>query len=170
MEVDVNMKIYTLIKEYPQIEEYLIELSPRYKKLKNPILRRTVARVATLRQAAMIGGFSSSVFVNLLRVKLGQSKIEIKDADIKILDELPSWVKGKKPKFIVNAPKLLDESKNPLSYTNKKLKRLKDGEFILLKSDFVPAPLIEEAIKKGFISVTLKADQDQWYDTYIGLE
>ena len=116
----------------------------------------------------MIGGFSSSEFVNLLRTKVGQNEIDIVDDDLDVLSTRPEWTKVE-PILVINATKMLDDGKNPLTYINKKVKKLKTGETILLQSDFVPAPLIEEMTNKGFSNAVLKASQDDWYDTYIGL-
>ena len=54
MAVDINLqtKIATLLKVYPELEERLIELVPAFDKLRNPILRRTIAKVTSLQQAA----------------------------------------------------------------------------------------------------------------------
>ena len=48
-------KVLQVIEAYPQLEEVLIGYVPAFVKLKNPILRKTVARIATLQQAAAIG-------------------------------------------------------------------------------------------------------------------
>jgi len=44
-----------LIQAYPFLLEFLAGLSPSFRKLKNPILRRTVGKAATLDQAARMG-------------------------------------------------------------------------------------------------------------------
>ena len=45
---------------------------PAFEKLKNPVLRRTVARVTTLQQAAAIGGVPVEDLINHLRKAVGQ--------------------------------------------------------------------------------------------------
>jgi hypothetical protein len=40
-------KVGELLDAYPELESILFELSPAFAKLKNPILRKTVARIAT---------------------------------------------------------------------------------------------------------------------------
>ena len=54
--IDINLqtKIADLLTAYPQLEDKLIGISPVFAKLKNPILRRTVARVTSVQQAATI--------------------------------------------------------------------------------------------------------------------
>ena len=46
-----------LVKEYPFIKEFLFNLSPKFSKLKNPILFKTMASVATLEMISERGGF-----------------------------------------------------------------------------------------------------------------
>jgi len=64
-------KISDLLEEYPALEEVLFDISPAFKQLKNPILRRTVARVTTLQQAAIVGGLKVEDLVNRLRKEAG---------------------------------------------------------------------------------------------------
>ncbi|MDD4434532.1 MAG: DUF1858 domain-containing protein, partial [Parabacteroides sp.] len=49
------MKVAELLNDYPEIEDTLLSLSPAFAKLRNPVLRKTVARVTTLQQAAKVG-------------------------------------------------------------------------------------------------------------------
>jgi DUF438 domain-containing protein len=56
MKIDARTKIDHLLKEYPFLENFLIRLSPKFKGLKNPIMRKTVGKVATLGKVAEIGG------------------------------------------------------------------------------------------------------------------
>ena len=41
-------KIAALLDHYPELEDVLIGMAPPFKKLKNPILRKSVAKVASL--------------------------------------------------------------------------------------------------------------------------
>ena len=47
--------IHTLLKEYPFLLDYLADYHPEFKKLTNPVLRRTVGRMATLDAVAAQG-------------------------------------------------------------------------------------------------------------------
>ena len=55
-------KVFQLIETYPQLEDVLIDYVPAFKKLKNPVLRKTVAKIATLQQAASVGGVKVEEF------------------------------------------------------------------------------------------------------------
>ncbi len=45
-----DSKVGALLQEFPQLEDVLIQMSPAFGHLRNPVLRKTVAKVATLRQ------------------------------------------------------------------------------------------------------------------------
>jgi hypothetical protein len=65
-------KVAELLEHYPELETVLIGLAPPFEKLRNPILRRTVARVASLEQASAIAGLSVRELVVALRRAAGQ--------------------------------------------------------------------------------------------------
>jgi hypothetical protein len=56
MGLNANTKIDDLLKEFPFLMEYLIARSPKFKLLESAVMRKTVGRVATVAQAAVIGG------------------------------------------------------------------------------------------------------------------
>ena len=60
-------KVATLLECFPELEEVLIGLAPPFKKLRNPVLRKSVAKVASLRQAAAVGRVPIEQMINLLR-------------------------------------------------------------------------------------------------------
>jgi len=166
MEIDYDTKVYDLLKAYPQMQEYLITLSPRYKKLKNPILRHTIAKLASLRQASYLGGFSPEELVNQLRNELGQPPLKDEAEEEKVEQQRPVWAEDTAIATTIDATKLLDEDKNPLSHINKAFKSIDVGDVILLKSDFIPSPLIDEMRKKD-ASVVVVEGSEGWYETYV---
>lgn len=63
MELSKKTKIGGLLKEYPFLLDYLVERSPKFSKLKNPIMRKTIGSVATLEQAAGMGHLDLGEFL-----------------------------------------------------------------------------------------------------------
>lgn len=51
IQITPQTKVGELLDAFPELEETLFSLSPKFKHLKNPMLRKTVAKVATLYQA-----------------------------------------------------------------------------------------------------------------------
>lgn len=56
MDLNANTKIDDLLQEYPFLMEYLVARSPKFKLLQNVVMRKTMGKVATVAQAASIGG------------------------------------------------------------------------------------------------------------------
>ena len=166
MEVTTKTNINSLLETYPELEEFLMKLNKKYKKLKNPVLRRTVARIATLSQVARIGGYEPLELTNIIRKKLGQKAIDdtglVKEG---IQKEKPSWIEGE-PSVVVNGNEMLDGGKNPLAEINKILKTMKPGEFILLKTDFLPSPMIDTFQEQGQDTWSEEISTDS-FETYI---
>lgn len=75
-----STKVATLLHWYPDLEKVLIELAPPFKKLKNPFLRKGVAKVASLGQAAAVAGMPVDELVNKLRAAVGQEPIASEDS------------------------------------------------------------------------------------------
>ncbi len=87
-------KVADLLNAYPFMLEFMTTLSPRFKLLKSPVAMKTVGSVATLAQAASIGGLSIDTFLSRMAEKIaaetggdvswatGGSKVDrLEDAD-----------------------------------------------------------------------------------------
>ncbi|WP_238882848.1 PAS domain-containing protein [Clostridium sp. YIM B02551] len=55
-----------LVKEYPFIKDFLINLSPKFSKLKNPLLFKTMSSMATLEMISNRGGFDVNELIDKL--------------------------------------------------------------------------------------------------------
>jgi hypothetical protein len=56
MTITPKTTVHTLLKEHPFLLDFLAGYAPEFKKLTNPVARRTMARMATLQTAAQLGG------------------------------------------------------------------------------------------------------------------
>jgi len=63
MDLNAKTKIDDLLKEYPFLVDFLINRSPEFKNLKNSIMRKTIRKVATLKQVAAIGKIELEEFM-----------------------------------------------------------------------------------------------------------
>jgi DUF438 domain-containing protein len=72
MEINPNTKLDDLLKEYPFLEEFLIRVSPKFKGLKNPIMRKTIGKMATLGKVAGVGGLDPDNFLAALKNEINR--------------------------------------------------------------------------------------------------
>jgi len=55
MKISRNTKLNDLLNRYPFLVDFLAGLSPEFEKLKNPVFRRTMGKIATLDKVAVLG-------------------------------------------------------------------------------------------------------------------
>ena len=63
-----------LVKKYPFIKEYMLSLSPKYQKLQNPILFKTMSAVATMEMIASRGGLQTEDLIDKLVKRIEQEQ------------------------------------------------------------------------------------------------
>ncbi len=61
-----------LVEKYPQLKEILPTISPKYKKLTNPVLFATMGKVATLEMVAGRGGFTTNELIEKLSEEISR--------------------------------------------------------------------------------------------------
>ncbi len=117
-------KIHDLLEAYPELEERLILAAPQFKKLKNPLLRNTIARVTTLSQAAIIGGIKVEELVNTLREASGQQKEEHFSGDGPSYNfETPAWFSAKAVGGSIDITDMLNAGEQPVHEVLSALKK-----------------------------------------------
>jgi len=137
-------KVLQLIEAYPQLEEVLIKYVPAFSKLKNPLLRRTVAKIATLQQAAGIGNVKTGDLINILRKEVGQDLVNESD-DKAYNTGKPGWYNEDMIEREFDIREMLAAGEQPVNQVISDLRNLSAGKIYRLTSPFVPAPLIDKA-------------------------
>lgn len=66
--------IGNLVKEYPFIKEFMLGLSPKFSKLKNPILFKTMSSIATLEMISERGGFEVNDLIGKIVKEIDDKK------------------------------------------------------------------------------------------------
>ncbi|MBN2411151.1 DUF1858 domain-containing protein [candidate division KSB1 bacterium] len=154
-------KIAELLEAYPQLQDILIEMAPQFKKLRNPVLRKTIARVTTLQQAAVVGNVPVDKLINELRKKACQEKMEDSVSEIDHLDaEKPGWFSEERIVKRLDARPLLEKGGNPLTVVLKDVQELGSGDIYELTTAFLPAPLIKNVRAKGYTSWSKRTGEE----------
>ena len=154
-------KVLQLIEAYPQLEEVLIEYVPAFKKLKNPILRNTVAKVASLQQAAAVGNVKVEDLINLLRKNVGQDLFS-GNAGTLYNTQQPGWFDEQLVQKKLDAKELLAAGEQPVNQVMADLKDMPKGTIYLLIAPFLPAPLIDKATSLNIEHWMIKQDEETY--------
>ena len=160
-------RVAELLRHYPETEEVLISLAPAFTKLRNPVLRRSVAKVATLRQAAAVGRIPAGALVDELRAAVGQARLGLDDDDDDDVDYFgprPSWLDEANIVTVLNESQL-DPDVMPINPLLRAARELADGQIVELVTAHVPAPGIDILRRKGYSTWT--TEHEQRIQTYI---
>jgi hypothetical protein len=149
--ISPRTRVGELLDNYPDLETVLMGMSPAFEKLKNPILRKTIARVATLQQVAAVGGLKIDEIVNRLRNAAGQkASVEVDTDSGYLTSDVPDWFVPEKIVAKLNASPIINSGGSPMNEILKQANLLNPGEIFELRTPFIPAPIIDMLRTKDF--------------------
>jgi len=160
MEITPSVTVHELLEAYPELEDVLIGIAPPFKKLKNPFLRRSVAKVATIKHISSVGGVPLDELIGKLRKAVGQSESMDSYQDQDYFSEQPDWFSPDKITLSVDEDKVEDKDKMTLVTILQEARSVRKGEIIELVTSFLPAPGIDILKSKGYSVWTQKEGDD----------
>jgi hypothetical protein len=167
IEITPQTFVSELLNHYPELEDKLIEIAPIFIKLKNPVLRRTIAKITTLKQASIVADISLSDLINSLRQAAGQDTLQQSNTTISTTEDItPDWVTTAADIITYDAREDLENSVHPLGKVMGEINKLSEKQLYLLITPFNPAPLIQKVKEKGFETFTRK--ENGRVETFIG--
>ena len=156
-------KIYDLLENYPQLEEVLIAAAPEFKKLKNPILRKTIARITNIGQAAAVGGLNVEELVNRLRKEAGQEEIsQIDEEEARYNTTQPDWFSEEEIVRSVDIREMLNRGEQPVHEVLAAIKILNHYEILEIVAPFIPAPLLDKSLSLGIRHYLVKKEEGEF--------
>lgn len=173
MEITSQTKLFDLLEAYPELESQIMNIAPPFQNLKNPVLRRTVGKLATLEKVAQVGGMEAGKLVNTLRRAVGLEELGAEAVSSPVVEvpraaDDPDWIAGE-AQFTLDGAALLQRGEVPLGKVNELLGKLDAGRFLLLVTNFEPTPMLEALQKQNrkIFHKTHPADSGQ-HLTFIG--
>ena len=160
IEINPSVTVHDLLEAYPELEEVLISIAPPFEKLKNPFLRRSVAKVATIKHIASVGGVPIDELISQIREAVGQPVIAESYEDQDYYGEQPDWFSPDKIVLSIDEDKVEEKDKMTLVIILREAKNVKKGEIIELVTSFLPAPGIDILKSKGYSIWTRKESDD----------
>ena len=168
IDITPDTKVSELLKEFPQLEELLKQFSPAFAALKNPVLRRTVAKVTSLQQAAKVGGVNIVEMVDALRKEAGQPPLgdsfcpDSEDIRISFSEKAPD----KTVTHRLDVRPIIEAGDHPKEQVLALANELGANDCMEFISSFPPTPLIDLLQKKGF-KVTMLAPEKGVVKTFV---
>jgi hypothetical protein len=160
IEITPSTKVNDLLDAYPELEETLIGIAPPFKKLKNPMIRKSVARVATIKHISSVGNVPLNELINKLREAIGQPATNDSYEDENYFSSQPDWFSADKISLSVNEEKVEDKDKMTLVTILQEARNVQKGEIIELITSFLPAPGIDRMKSKGYSVWTVKEEDN----------
>ena len=127
-------------------------------KLKNPFLRRSVAKVANLKHVASVGNLQLDELINTIREEIGQPARPASYEDEDYFTSKPDWFSTEKVSVLLVEGEAGDKDKMTVVAVLSKAKNLKNGEIIELITTFLPAPGIDRMKTKGYSVWTTRSE------------
>ncbi len=165
--IDINpsVTVYKLLECYPELEEVLISLAPPFKKLRNPLLRRSITKVATIKHIAAVGKIPLNTLIETLRKEVGQELSSESYNEEDYFTSQPDWLNEDKIVLKVNDDTVKDKDKMTVTLLLKEAVNCNSGDIIELQTTFLPAPGIDTMRAKGYM-VWPKKESDEIIKTY----
>ena len=166
LEIRPSTKVAQLLDAYPELERVLIRMAPPFKKLRNPILRKSVAKVATLKQAAIAGRLDLSAMINQLREAVGQAPLDAMEpaSEEHYIGTSPGWFDASCIASSID-DRAGDSDEMAINRILKALAGLGTRQAVELTTTFLPAPGIDVARSKGLLTWTVR-EEEELYKTY----
>jgi hypothetical protein len=158
-------KLFDLLNAYPELEDPLMEYAPSFKKLKNPLLRKTVGKIATLNQVASVGNVEVQELINFFRKKIGQQEY-LGDESQSYNYKKPDWFAEEKISETFDVAEMLNRGEHPVNQVLSDIRKLKDDEIYKMIAPFLPAPLVDKATSLNFKHWINKVS-DEKYEIYL---
>ncbi|MBK6730111.1 MAG: DUF2249 domain-containing protein [Bacteroidetes bacterium] len=152
--INSNTKIAVVLKENPDALEAIISLSPKFNKLRNPLLRKLMAARTSIGMASKVGGCSVNDFFNKLEPLGFTIDRELPMEEVSKQNNIPEFMQNISTDKVVELDVRADieSGKDPLTLIMNAVKQLKQGQILKLINSFEPFPLIQLLGKQGFES------------------
>lgn len=165
MLINEQTKIAALLKHHPDALETIVKLSPDFKKLRNPLLRKLMAGRTSIAMASKIGGCKTEDFFKAL-APLGfesdNTKVLPEENSVSNKAPKPEYLQHLRPDQLVSfdVRAMLAEGNDPLKQIQQKVKSLQPGQVLVIVNNFEPVPLIKLLERQGFQTYVNLIDAD----------
>lgn len=164
IQINENTRIAKILKANPDALDALVSVTPKFEKLRNPLLRKLMAGRTSLKEAAKIGKCDVQDIANALS-PLGFEFTTAPENETKQAAARPAFMDqlDKLPIKTLDVRDTLAAGKDPLKDIMAVTKELAPGEVLKLINTFEPTPLITLLKNKGYESYVEQVSADEVY-------
>jgi uncharacterized protein (DUF2249 family) len=156
-----DWKVSDALARYPQLLQVLIDLSPAFGHLRNPLARTLRTRLVSVAQAARIAGMQPNELVHCLNEAAGlEAPVEVDHAVTR--DCAMSRWPGSDVREELDVRSLLERGEEPFSIIMAAAARVPEGGALRLRASFEPEPLYEVLARRGFSHASRVNAADDW--------
>ncbi len=127
-------------------------------KLNNPFLRKSVAKIASLKQISAVGQVPLTDLINQLKTALGHDLDSETYNDEEYFTEKPDWFDHERVIKTIEEDKQEDQNKMTLVTILEEAKKMEGDDIIELVTTFLPAPGIDALKSKGYSVWTMHGE------------
>lgn len=182
-----DQKISSVLKEHPELLDVLAAQSPAFGRLKNPLMRKTFARMVTVSQAAGVAGIS---LADLLLTLNGAAGVALDPAELTAAlgapvstpvvgavlggappgpvasDQPPAWLGQATVVADLDAREMQHRGEDPFFVIQDTARTVSPGQAFRLRNTFQPFPLYGVLGAKGFAHWVEELGPGDWLITF----
>ncbi len=167
IEITPATTVHQLLAAYPEMEEKLIAMAAPFEKLRNPLLRKSIAKIVTLKNIASVGDIPLKELINNIRAEAGQPASTETYPDENYFSAKPDWFSSDKISISMVEGELGDDEKMTVVTILQMAKKLNPGDIIELTTNFLPAPGIDAMQAKGYLVWARKGEGNTIYTYFM---
>lgn len=163
--VDAGDRVAAVLARDERLLEVFVAASPTFEKLRNSAMRKTMAKLVTVEQAARIAGIDARDLVARLNAALGgTAPAEAPVASLPTLPPLPATLTSLPADRIVDCDVREDlrAGKEPFRRILDAARALPAGSALRVRAIFEPAPLYAVLARHGLAYATERLADDDW--------
>lgn len=160
-----DWKISDVLQAHPALLDVLVETTPAFRKLRNPLLRKVQSKLVTVGQAAAIAGIEPAALVQTLNAAAGidaPTPTPSAPADDTRLGPEPPWVGGATVAEQLDVRPYQQRGEEPFSAIMETIRRVPRGQVFVLRNTFEPAPLYGVLGQRGFEHWARQIGEHDW--------
>ncbi len=185
MVIRLDDRVADVIAADERILELFIAASPRFAALRNPLMRKTMGRLATIEQAARVGGLDPEVLLEYLNAGAARGagpadapppppapqppagptdSTTAAAGALDLPEDAPPGLRSVPAAKVVDLDvrEALREGQEPFSHIMAARRTVPEGGALRLRAIFEPVPLYAVMQKQGFTHWTQRLAHDDW--------